>query len=123
MIVDRLPQERVKFLSTQVILQNDQTDRTSITYLYKIVPGICDNSHGIHCAKVCGIPLTIIARAKEIGHKLDEGKDLVKEMTLLTAHEEQNYSIARDVVMKFLALDFSEADRTTFDISQFDAIF
>lgn len=123
LIVDRLPQEKVKFLSTQVILQNDQTDRTDITYLYKIVPGICDNSHGIHCAKVCGISLTIIARAKEIGHKLDEGKDLVNEMTLLTAHEEQNYFIARDVVMKFLALDFSEADQTTFDISEFDAIF
>ncbi|KAG5418993.1 hypothetical protein I9W82_003712 [Candida metapsilosis] len=122
LIVDRMPTGKVKYLSTQVVLQNEQAD-ADITYLYKIVPGICDNSYGIHCAKICGIPKAIVNRAEEIGRKLDEGKDLVNEMTLLTANEEQNYTIARDVVMKFLALDFSESAQTTCDISEFESIF
>ena len=117
-----MPTGKVKYLSTQVVLQNEQAD-ADITYLYKIVPGICDNSYGIHCAKICGIPKAIVNRAEEIGRKLDEGKDLVNEMTLLTANEEQNYTIARDVVMKFLALDFSESAQTTCDISEFESIF
>lgn len=123
LIVDRVRSERVKFLCTQVVLTDGEAKAADITYLYRIVAGVCDNSHGIHCAKVCRIPSSIIARAEEIARKLDAGKDLVNEMTLLTAHEEQNYSIARDVVMKFLALDFSDSVLVTFDLSEFDAIF
>ena len=104
-------------------MTDGEAKAADITYLYRIVAGVCDNSHGIHCAKVCRIPSSIIARAEEIARKLDAGKDLVNEMTLLTAHEEQNYSIARDVVMKFLALDFSDSVLVTFDLSEFDAIF
>merc|ERR1712154_601670 len=36
-----------------------------ITYLYKFKPGVCDNSHGLHCAELAGIPHEMLVKAKE----------------------------------------------------------
>ncbi|MBN1782023.1 DNA mismatch repair protein MutS [bacterium] len=42
-----------------------------IVFLRKIVPGGCDHSYGIQVARLAGLPLEIIGRAKEILHNLE----------------------------------------------------
>lgn len=41
-------------------------DRGDITFLYKVENGICHDSHGLHVAKLAGIPEGIVARSFEI---------------------------------------------------------
>jgi len=38
----------------------------NVVFLHKIVPGATDQSFGIHVAKIAGIPLSVIERAKDI---------------------------------------------------------
>jgi len=41
-----------------------------ITFLYKFVPGVCDQSHGINCARMAGLPMEMLSRAKEKAERL-----------------------------------------------------
>ena len=53
----------------------------NVVFLHKIVPGATDQSFGIHVAKIAGIPLSVIERAKDILLNLEkkELNRLVKE--------------------------------------------
>ncbi|MDN5379631.1 DNA mismatch repair protein MutS [Thermodesulfobacterium sp.] len=46
-----------------------------IIFMYKVLPGAANKSHGIEVAKLAGIPQEVVDRAKEILYKL-EGKNL-----------------------------------------------
>jgi DNA mismatch repair protein MutS len=45
-----------------------------IIFLRKIVPGGCDDSYGIHVARLAGIPSQVLKRAKKILADLESGK-------------------------------------------------
>jgi len=45
-----------------------------ITFLRKIVPGAADKSYGIHVARLAGLPASVLERANEILHNLEEGE-------------------------------------------------
>ena len=45
-----------------------------IVFLRKIVPGSADKSYGIHVARLAGMPVEVVARAKEILANLEEGE-------------------------------------------------
>ena len=45
-----------------------------ITFLRKIVPGAADKSYGIHVARLAGLPQSVLDRANEILHNLEEGE-------------------------------------------------
>ena len=45
-----------------------------ITFLRKIVPGAADKSYGIHVARLAGLPSSVLERANEILHNLEEGE-------------------------------------------------
>jgi DNA mismatch repair protein MutS len=45
-----------------------------ITFLRKIVPGSADKSYGIHVARLAGLPASVLDRANEILHNLEEGE-------------------------------------------------
>ncbi len=49
--------------------ENDQ-----VTFLHKIVPGGADKSYGIHVAKLAGLPLVVIQKAKQKLQELQEIK-------------------------------------------------
>lgn len=53
----------------------------NVVFLHKIVPGATDQSFGIHVAKIAGVPLPVIERAKEVLLNLEkkELNRLVKE--------------------------------------------
>jgi DNA mismatch repair protein MutS len=48
---------------------NDQ-----VIFLRKIIPGMLDKSFGIHVAKLAGVPLKVIQRAKELLKELEKDK-------------------------------------------------
>ncbi|MBN1885651.1 MAG: DNA mismatch repair protein MutS [Candidatus Krumholzibacteriota bacterium] len=47
-----------------------------IIFLYRIVPGACDRSYGIHVAQLAGLPASVIRRAGAILDSLEEGEQL-----------------------------------------------
>jgi len=53
----------------------------NVIFLHKIVPGATDQSFGIHVAKIAGVPMTVIERAKDVLLNLEkkELNRLVKE--------------------------------------------
>jgi len=57
---------------------------SDITFLYKFVPGVCDQSHGINCARMAGLPTPLLKRAKEKADRLqnwmhvDHARDVVR---------------------------------------------
>ena len=62
---DLLP--RVKNYSVAVREAGD-----TIAFLHRLVPGGCDHSYGIEVARLAGMPAEMIARAKEILHRLEQ---------------------------------------------------
>jgi DNA mismatch repair protein MutS len=59
----------VKNYNVLVSERNDQ-----IAFLRKIVPGTADKSYGIQVARLAGLPLEVVDRAKEILSNLEEGE-------------------------------------------------
>ena len=55
---------------------NDQ-----IIFLRKVIPGAADKSYGIQVAKLAGIPLSVIRRAREVLETLDRKEQAVVEET------------------------------------------
>jgi DNA mismatch repair protein MutS len=54
------------------VLVRESGDR--IAFLRRIVPGAADKSYGIQVARLAGLPLEVIARAREILRNLEEGE-------------------------------------------------
>lgn len=44
----------------------------NVVFLHKIVPGAADRSYGIHVAQMAGLPASVITRANEILHQLEQ---------------------------------------------------
>jgi DNA mismatch repair protein MutS len=51
-----------------------------VIFLRKIVPGGCDDSFGIHVAKLAGVPKDVLHRAKEILIDLEQGELSVEKL-------------------------------------------
>ena len=51
-----------------------------IILLHKLVQGGTDQSHGIHVAKLAGLPLEVIERAKEIQALLEKDDDMMRKI-------------------------------------------
>ena len=62
-----------------------------IVFLRKIVPGGCDHSYGIQVAKLAGLPVKVIERAKEILRNLEsEALDENQTPRLAGHHEDES---------------------------------
>ena len=66
-------------------------------------------------------------RAEYIADKLENGDDIVNELTKLTPQEEAEFMVARSIVTKFLGIEFEEEDISINDsmhyMSKFEQIF
>jgi DNA mismatch repair protein MutS len=76
-----------------------------VVFLHKIAPGATDQSFGIHVAKIAGIPLPVIERAKDILLNLEkkELNRLVKERItgkIKTIQQEQKNLFPEDEELK-----------------------
>jgi len=57
-----------------------------IIFLRKIVPGGCDDSYGIHVARLAGIPVQVLNRAKKILAELEAGELKSSKLTADAIH-------------------------------------
>ncbi len=48
-----------------------------IVFLRKLIPGPADKSYGIEVARLAGVPLSVVQRAKDILHELEKNKDKI----------------------------------------------
>uniref|UniRef100_A0A915KC30 DNA mismatch repair proteins mutS family domain-containing protein n=1 Tax=Romanomermis culicivorax TaxID=13658 RepID=A0A915KC30_ROMCU len=58
------------------VVENDNEDDISdetITFLYKLISGSCPKSHGFHAAKLAGVPMQVVRRAKQASKWLGFG--------------------------------------------------
>jgi len=60
---------RVRNLTVQVKEWNGK-----VIFLRKIVPGTADRSYGIHVAELAGLPPAVVARAREVLERLEQGR-------------------------------------------------
>lgn len=51
-----------------------QEDGGDVTFLYRLVPGGMSHSYGIHVAKLAGLPVEVVERAKEVLKNLEQGE-------------------------------------------------
>lgn len=63
--------------------------KDEIIFLHKIVPGSTDDSYGIYVAKLAGIPIEVISRAKSILTSLELKKNVKRSLTNQASSETQ----------------------------------
>ncbi|KAF9393211.1 DNA mismatch repair protein msh6 [Podila verticillata] len=63
---ERDPNVALKHMACQV----DQVNR-EVTFLYKLVEGVCEKSYGMNVAHMAGVPRTIVERAEEMAQAFE----------------------------------------------------
>jgi len=56
-------------------------DGGNVTFLRKLTPGAADTSYGIYCARIAGLPESIVSRSYELLQILEEKADMRRERT------------------------------------------
>ena len=62
-----------------------------VIFLHKIVPGAADKSYGIHVARLAGIPVAVVERAKVILATLEQSAGAPEEATRIPARRIQRH--------------------------------
>ncbi|MDK2849515.1 MAG: mismatch repair protein MutS [Candidatus Woesearchaeota archaeon] len=75
--LNKLAEEFENIKNYQVLVTENADE---IIFLRKVVPGGTDKSYGIHVAKLAGLPLEVIERAKEIQKKLLEEDEMLTKL-------------------------------------------
>uniref|UniRef100_V5F191 Uncharacterized protein n=1 Tax=Kalmanozyma brasiliensis (strain GHG001) TaxID=1365824 RepID=V5F191_KALBG len=52
--------------SSTLLLPTLAESHNSLTYLYRLKPGFAGTSHACHCARLCGVPESVVERADRI---------------------------------------------------------
>lgn len=81
----------------------------SLTYLYRLKPGFAGTSHACHCARLCGVPESVVEQADRIcrvglraWHDLEAGRDeeIVRRLLHLelgNGSDEPDYQRLREI--------------------------
>jgi DNA mismatch repair protein MSH6 len=73
---DKNPNVALKHMSCQV----DQ-HKKEVTFLYKLVPGVCPKSYGMNVANMAGVPREIVDRAEVVAAKFEQSSRLHDTLT------------------------------------------
>ena len=63
-----------------------------IVFLRRLVAGGCDQSHGIHVARMAGMPRDVVVRAQEIQRKLEKEDEMQKSVRAKRVREQLDLS-------------------------------
>jgi DNA mismatch repair protein MSH6 len=74
------------------ILVDDEEKR--VTFLYKLEEGVAEGSFGMHCASMCGISGSVVARAEEAAREWEVGSRVGKALKVEEIKDESEEGIA-----------------------------
>ncbi|KAL3232884.1 hypothetical protein RNJ44_04800 [Nakaseomyces bracarensis] len=101
----------VKYLNSKVLFSRMQESPSrsnevmNVTFLYKINEGLCTDSLGIYCARICGLDKTIIMKAEEIQNRFIQGDDIQACISSLSNEQEELFDQYQLILKHFLAWD------------------
>ncbi len=87
------PTVRLMHMACQV----DENQR-DVTFLYRLIDGVCPRSYGMNVAGMAGIPEPIIARAEEKGREMEDFKGWIGCVGRMKGDEEQNVRVSRSIM-------------------------
>lgn len=100
----------IKFYQSEILLLNHEQNQEDveeenqgITFLYKFINGIADNSYGIYCAKFCGIPKNIIQRSDELNTLQKNNCDILEHCSNLSSEEVESFNKNKEIAKQFIA--------------------
>ncbi|CAI5510799.1 unnamed protein product, partial [Closterium sp. Naga37s-1] len=68
------PSAQITFCTMAILEQPETVEGSNeITFLYRLKPGRNLDSHGIHCARLAGLPPAVLERSREIQSKIQAG--------------------------------------------------
>jgi len=65
----------VRFMSMTVLTSPAETAE-NVTFLYKLAPGVCNGSFGVHCARIAGVLPSVVQRAQAIASAAAAGQPI-----------------------------------------------
>jgi DNA mismatch repair protein MutS len=79
----KLPQKIKEGIKNYNVLVQEDVENGTVIFLRKIVEGGTDRSYGIHVAKMAGLPIKVLARAKEILESFEQESMFKKNDAIL----------------------------------------
>lgn len=86
------PHVRLGHMACKVenIGDDDDIDNEKVTFLYKLVHGICPKSYGFNIAKLAGIPIQVVRHARNEANHLEERMNASKLIKTYLNSADQN---------------------------------
>jgi len=98
-VLTKLEEHQNKGIVNYNISVSEEDDK--IVFLRKIKRGGTDKSYGVQVAKLAGLPIEIINKAKEIQMRLEEEDEMIQKISFQKIPESDNYSKFNQTTLKF----------------------
>lgn len=105
------PSLPIGFAHMQVVLADGPSSHqadSSCTYLYRLAPGLCRDSHALACAAVFGIPLHVRNRAAHVSDLLARFEVVELIDVGMDEEEERGMKSAEDLVRRFVGAELDQ---------------
>ncbi|KAG0378622.1 DNA mismatch repair protein msh6 [Mortierella sp. AD032] len=94
---ERDPNIALKHMACQV----DQANR-EVTFLYKLVDGVCEKSYGMNVAHMAGVPREIVDRAEEMAQEFELKQESKREEELQLTRGSKNVGLGMVMDLAYL---------------------
>ncbi|KAG0289330.1 DNA mismatch repair protein msh6 [Linnemannia gamsii] len=94
---ERDPNVALKHMACQV----DQANR-EVTFLYKLVNGVCEKSYGMNVAHMAGVPREIVDRAEEMAQEFELKQETKREEDLRLTRGAKNVGLGMVMDLAYL---------------------
>lgn len=104
---DYLTEELLNYPLNQLTLKQmkvllDTTQEHSVTPLFQVMDGICEDALGIQVASALGLPDTMIQRSEEVYHCIHENRDIPLQEALMHT---TNQKVVEQIIEKLFQMN------------------
>ncbi|KAF9340478.1 DNA mismatch repair protein msh6 [Linnemannia elongata] len=112
---ERDPNVALKHMACQV----DQANR-EVTFLYKLVDGVCEKSYGMNVAHMAGVPREIVDRAEEMAQEFELKQETKREEELRLTRGAKNVGLGMVMDLAYLLGRVGRPDTATAEDTEMD---